>query len=328
MKQKTTALSISIFPLLFTAAVHAQTGPRLLLEPLPEPENYRLNIDVAQFGDTDIDRSPNDVGMTIYEASGRARFRLGAITEGIQKAQPRVGFDLFVLDLSNDDALLPGQFNDASVGVSLGILNDDKWVAGIALGVGFASVNGFHDGNGLYGKADLAVGYTIDEKQTVGLVLNYDGNRSILPDVPLPGFQYTNRYSDELTFSIGFPFSSVRYKPDGKWTFDVTFAIPDNFNGTVDYAINETFGVFAGLSSKNKSFHWDELQDNTDRIFFSQNRAELGVRGTIDERFSFVAAGGVAFGQEFEVGFDTRESRKIAELDSSFFGRLGLEFRF
>ena len=319
----------SLFICLAAASVSfAQTGPRLLLEPLPKGQNYQLNTEAAWFERSDLDNTSNDLGMMTYEASGRARFELGAITQTIQRAQPRIGFDLFAMDLFNDDALLPGQFTDVSVGASFGILSQDKWVAGIALGVGFASANAFQDANGLYIKADLAVGYTIDERQTFGLVLTYDGNRSIFPDIPLPGFQYTNRYSDELTFSIGFPFTGLTYKPDDKWTFEVTFAIPDNFAGKIDYGFTKEFGAFVQLTNKNVAFKWNELEDSTDRVIFSQSRAELGLRGTINEKASFVIAGGYAFNQEFEAGFDSRDADTIAKLDPSLFGRLGFELRF
>jgi Domain of unknown function (DUF6268) len=328
MKTQHLLVSTIVFVSLSAGTSLAQTGPQLLLEPLPKDQNYEFNSEFDWFADSDLDRAPNDLGMRVYSATGRARFDLGQITQGIQKAQPRVGFDFFHMDLRNDGQILPGQFTDASVGASIGILAQDKWVAGIALGVGYASANVFNDGNAIYYKADLAVGYTIDDRQTIGFVLNYDGNRSIFPDVPLPGFQYTNRHSDELTFSIGFPFTSLTYKPDGKWTFEFAYAIPDSFTGKIDYAVSKEFGAFVAVTDKNMAFHWNELSDGDDRIFFSQTKAELGVRGTVNESINFVVAGGYAFRQKFEVGFDTRDSDTVTKVDAAPYGRVGFEMKF
>ncbi len=314
--------------MVFATSAMAQTGPDLLLEQFEKDKSYNLSGDITVLFNGNTDNSSADFGMTMYESKGRMKLDLGKIIPGIDRAQPRAGYELVVLDLDTNDPSLPGQFVDVSVGAGMGIAAGEKWKAGLTLGVGYASSSVFDDGNAYYGKADLAVGYDIDETTQLGIVLSYDGNRPIFPDTPLPGFLYRKRLNDQTSIGIGFPFSSIEWKPDSRWTLKFKYLMPDFVTANVEYALSDNFAVFADLDARTYAFHWDELDRGDDRILFKQKRAELGVRGTIDDRFSFIAAGGYAFGGVFEAGFDLRESDEVAEISDEPYVRLAVEMKF
>jgi hypothetical protein len=139
---------------------------------------------------------------------------------------------------------------------------------------------------------------------------------------------YSTRLNDQTTIGLGLPFSDITYKPDDKWTIKLQYLVPDFGTASVEYAVTENFRVFAELDQRSHAFHWNELADGDDRVLFEQKRAEVGVRGTFDDRFGFVLAGGYAFGQSFDVGFDSRDSDQIAEPSDEPYVRLAVEAKF
>lgn len=306
----------------------AQTGPRLLYEPLPKDDYVTGEVSYFYFGDSDTDDGFNVEQMQV-EAEAKLRLNYENLPFDIDRAQPRAGVEFFQLKLNTLDPLVPENLTDVSAAVGLGVYQKDNVVAGLSVGVGYAAVGAFGDENGLYLKSDLLVGVTFDNGDVLGVVLNFDGNRTFLPDVPLPGVQYGKRTFDErLLLSVGFPVNSVTWKPDDRWTFNLTFNIPDRLSGRVDYKFTDKFGVYGAYTNRTEAFAWDALDDGDDRVFFRQNRVEAGVLGTVNGALSFVLAGGYAFGQELETGVDTRDTEDLTELDPTWFGRAAIEFQF
>lgn len=321
------ALAIAVLAGL-SGQAFGQTGPGLLLSTFPDGRNYVLDtgFTIQSTGEGDVgDRQFN---LSILDASGRMKLDLDDVAPGINRAQPRAGFNLIQYRVDDDSDTITGNLTDASVGFGMGLFANDKWLVGITLGVGYASTQAFGDGNGWYGKADLAVGYTINANESFGLVINYDGNRSFMPDVPLPGFVYRRKIDQTLRLGIGFPFSEVIYTPGEHWTFSLVYSIPDDFNLEAEYRVNSGFSIFGALTGRTNAFHSDQLDSGSDRIIFRQQRAELGVKGIVNDRVSFVLAGGYAFGQQFEFGWDTRDSDELLEVSDEPFVRLAIEAKF
>lgn len=310
------------------AAAQAQTGPGLLLGAFPPEKNAVVNADAAFFF-VDQSDADQDFSLSTYSASGRFKLDLDRVVEGINRAQPRAGFDFYTMQMDDDAGVLPDNLTDMSIAFGMGVYSDDKWVAGLTVGIGYAGENLFNDGDAYYGLANFLVGYTIDDMQSLGFVLNYDGNRTFLPDVPLPGLFYTRRMPDRgLVLTVGFPFSEIEWTPHERWTFKLRYYIPETITGEVAYNLTDNWSIYAGIDSQSRAFHDNDLANNLDRIIFSQTTAEIGVRGELCEAFSITLAGGYAFNQDFEVGFDSRDSDDLLELDDAPFVRVSAEWRF
>lgn len=308
----------------------AQTGPDLLLGPFEEGTNAVVRGDAYFLNNGSTDNGAG-AKLDIYNSQGRFKVDFDAIVPGISRAQPRAGYEFTHLHLDSNDAALPDQFTDVSFGFGIGIAKEGPWLAGISFAVGYASASAFDDGNAYYGKADLAIGYTINEKERIGVILDYDGNRTFLPDVPLPGFVYSRKLNDEVSIRVGFPFSDIEYKPSEHVTINLRYVIPDGGEADVEYAFTPEFRAYAGFSQQNEAFHWDELGDGDRRVIFRQSRVELGVRGryeTFGTDLAFTVAGGYAFDTEFEVGWDSRDADTIAELSDEPYVRIGAELKF
>ena len=217
-----------------------------------------------------------DFQANTYNASGRLRLTYGDSEKGLARAQPRLGYEVKYVDIRTDDPRLPDALLDASAGVGLGILAYNGYIGAVSLGAGYATADDRSDANALYFQGDFAVGKTFANGDSFGVVLDYDGNRTFLPDWPLPGFQYRRRLDprratapaadpsgddaatrprgprgprsgvDEydpkldparLTLAIGVPTAGIEWRPTDRFRLNLNYLLPLNFDFRADYQI-------------------------------------------------------------------------------------------
>src|SRR5688572_2462473 len=179
------ALALSVC---FGRPARAQTGAQLLLEPFPKELTLDASADVYLYENGHGKRNEADFRLSILETDGRFRLTPGDV------ASPRLGYAAKYLDLDTTIPGLPDRLVDMSVGgaTPVGKVFDD-WVVGVSAGVGYAGDSFFGDGNGYYGKATVGLFKQLGEKESIAFGIDYDGNRTFKPDVPLPGFAYIKR---------------------------------------------------------------------------------------------------------------------------------------
>jgi hypothetical protein len=335
-------LALLLGPLLAHGAF-AQTGPELLIKPWPRDQIFEADAQADFYNETNTMNPANDGSgravLSLSELDSEGRFRFFPRDENV-RADPRIGFNETYLHLNTNDPHLPKNLTDESVAIGTGIADISGWEAGITVGIGNAAAGAFNDGNGVYGQFDLLVGHDISPTSKLGIVLDYNGNRSFLPDVPLPGIEYTKILDPTLLLAAGFPLTSVTWTPNKDFTLnrqltlDATYTIPDSFEVNADYAVIDSTGpagkvaAFASFTNRLLPFHDNDEPVGRYRIFFEQNRAELGVRWTPRRVVSVVVAGGYAFDQRFHYGWDSVNYGELAKLGDSIYTRVALEFRY
>ena len=362
------AVGIALAGLGGTAA--AQTGPNILLKPFRTSDQLEFNLDAAYDFPTNTSNDRPGTGdnydfrADVYNISGRVRLSYGLDNEGLARAQPRAGFQAQYVDLHTDDPRLPRSLLDASAGLGTGVAAFNGYQAGVSFGVGYAAADDQQDANGLYLQGDVAVGKTYDNGDAFGVVLDYNGNRTFLPDWPLPGFQYRKRFApvrppappaadpsatrpegrepgvDEydpkaaravLVLVLGVPTAGVEWRPTDRFQLNLNYLLPTNFDFRASYQLFgdqvNGAGVYAALSRSVSAYHWNAFGDGDDRIFFRQVRLEGGVQYRFNDRLQLILSGGYAFDQEFSVGFDSRERDTIADVDATPYIRGQLQLR-
>jgi hypothetical protein len=226
-----------------------QTGPDLLLRPFPRERTVEASGSGVWLADGESDNAGADFRLSLYESSGRAR------VFPRERADPRVGYDLLWLDLDTDDPALPDRLIDHSLAFGMGVLDVHGWLGGLTVGAGYTGNAPYGDANAWYYMATFAIGREIDETSQIGIAIDYNGNRSIYPDVPLPGFQYRKRLDPKLLLGVGIPVTFVEYKPIEKLTLTFNYSVPDRLEGRAEYAITERLGLFAAGAARTASCH-------------------------------------------------------------------------
>jgi len=323
---KTKSLFAAAITGLCTSVTFAQVGPELLLKPMPEPIRFDGRVSATYFFDagTNIDGpSGVDAQLARYFGAGRVRLMPG------NRADPRFGFSVNTLTVDTTNDILPESFTDAQIGIGTGIAEYEGWVAGLTFGLGFAGANEFGESSGYYGTSTLLLGRQLDKHTSLGIALDYNGSRSFMPDVPLPGIVWTRQIPErQLEVSLGFPFAYGRWRPTEKLLLEVNFSIPDFVGARVAYDIVEGVGLFGSLSRRTEAWRAEGFGEENDRILFEQTMAEFGARFSIHDRFTVLVAGGYAFGQEFSVGFDSRNTDALIQIDDGPFVRIEGQFAF
>lgn len=306
-------------------AASGQTGAGLLIEPFPKEQ--RIDARGAwTFEDAGhVKGSGDSVRLSFYESTGRVRVFPGRLTS------PRVGWDFELIQTSSAsfDAL-PEQLTDVSAGVAFPVAKVDEWIFGLSLGGGYAGASAFGEGDAWYGKATAVAFRQFSDHDAFLFVLDYDGNRTFLPDVPLPGIAYTSRLSPTLFYVVGVPVSSITWKPATQFSLEAGWFAVDSFHAAAACEFTRNWSVFGSLDYRASAFAVDGLAGN-DRLLFQQRRAEVGVRFAPrrqQETLAFTAAAGYAWGQEFSVGFDSRKTDEVADISDEPYLRFGFEVKF
>ncbi|MEL7238701.1 MAG: hypothetical protein AAGK78_07550 [Planctomycetota bacterium] len=350
MRNLSTLSVVLILSLFAVDAASAQTGPELFLKPLRESDQFELNLDVLGGFDTetdneDADGDDFDFRNDIYQLEGRVRLTDGNSQEGLARAQPRVGFSYTQVEINTNDPALPDDFVDTSAAIGMGIFSVDGWRGAISLGAGYASTDP-DDANGLYFQGNLLVGKTFSNGvDTLGVVLDFNGNRSILPDVPLPGFQFRKKVGptgdiygvdtpfNDAIIAFGFPFSGIRWNPENagifedRLTIDIQYLIPDNFIARIDYRVAGDTGLFLVYDSNLFAAHSEAFSSGSDRLLYRTRSVEGGLLYRYNDQLVVTLAGGYVLDSEFEIGFDLRDTDTLADIENYPYVRGGVELR-
>ena len=293
----------------------AQTGSALLLKTWDEQKSAEVRHSSLILADGDS--TGGDVDLRIHDASGRVRL------DPEDERKRSLGFDFTYIDLGPSGSRLV----DQSLGFGFGLGRAEGWEFALTAGLGYAGNNPFGDGTAFYGMGSLIASKELDERSNLQVILSYHGNRSIFPDVPLPAIAYSRRPSDTFQYTIGLPFSSMTWQPRERLTVDLRYAIPLTMDATVRYEVREDIELFAGFFNRFQGF-WIDGESRERRTFFRQRRVEAGVRWAPSDLVSLAVAGGFAFDQELQTGFDARDLDTVSDLSDEPFVRLEAKFQF
>jgi hypothetical protein len=297
----------------------AQTGPDLLVKPWDPGQSIDTSTEaVLEASGPTQENHADRVQLSSYHAFGRWR-----ILPDVE-ASPRLGYDVLYFDINSHDRALPRHLWDGTVGIAQPVADFNKWFVVLTGAAGYAGDTPFSDPHAAYFTGNVIVGRKFSEEKALVFALNYDGDRTFLPDTPIPAIEYADRYNDHLTYVIGAPINSIRYEPINGLQVDVGWELLNDFSGEVGWEFKRHFFVFTSYTDRLTGFHLSSLPADR-RLFLQEHRAEVGFRYNPTKRIRLSVGGGWAFGQEFSEGFDTRGQNPLRHLRDGAFGQALLE---
>ena len=305
-----------------------QTGSELALKPFDE----KLFLDGS--GDAYLSEKGQDnesgesLRMLILESEGRIRLKPGDV------ASPRFGYDFTYFNVDTAVPGIPRQLFDQSVGIATPLGIYENWIFGVSVGIGYAGPSPFGDGDAWYGIGSVAVFKKFDEKTALAIGIDYNGNRTYAPDIPLPGFAYIAQLSPELELTVGVPITAISWQPMERVRVQISYELVDNIESRIGYEFVKGVEAYGAIGRRSDGFFVDGLSSGNERLLFEQRRAEVGLTwrtkdsGIGEEDLEFTAAVGYAWSGEFSAGFDQRVSDLVADVSDERYFRLGLQLRF
>lgn len=321
-------LAAALLSTLLAASAGAQTGPDLLLAPFPKELTLDANAYAAfrQEGHAkDID---GELRMEIYESKGRYRLNPGDV------ASPRIGYSFTFLNLDTNIAGMPDKLIDQSIGFAAPVYETDGWIVGVSAAVGYAGDSFFGDGDAFYGKAAVGVFKQLSETDTLAIAIDYNGNRTFRPDLPLPGFAYIKRIDETLLLTAGIPVTSIEWQPVEKLRLQFSYLLLDDVTARIGYQVIDGVEIFGLASQRSGAFFVDGLDNNSDRLLLQQRNAEVGFtwrqKGARvgEPDFELTAALGYSWNTEFSTGWDQSDSDLLADISDEPYIRFALDVRF
>jgi hypothetical protein len=285
----------------------ADTRSGLMLRPMPEGQNVDLKIEVNRYLEAKTDGG-FDYDMQFFATRGRVR-----LAPKLERRSPLLGWDVLYIDTDTADPRIPSSLTESSIAVGFGFPAGD-WIIGITAGVGFAGDKPYN-GRGWYGLGSVSATKRLNERDILQFGIDFDGNRPIFPDVPLPVIVWTRIWSQKVRTSIGFPFLGITWDP-AKWlTFEFR-GIPGIFQtGGFTFHVHGNWDIFVRYRGANFRFFIDSFPNENRRLFYTEQRAELGVTAKIAEKWEITFLAGWAFEREYSTAWDVRDTETLVSLD-------------
>ena len=301
-------------------AAHAQSGPGLLLKPWPTDQTVEATADGYFLNAAHTDAG-SDLQLSQYESQGRFRIVPGNLVS------PRIGYDFTLIQTNSKSGIIPKDLTDESVAIGTAIGQYHGWVAGMTLGIGYAGDSAFERGSAWYGKATLDIGRELNNHDVLAIVLDYDGNRPYFPDIPLPGIVFRHKIDDKLLLALGLPYTSVEWRPTEKLKLEASYTLVSQFSARIGYEVVHHLFLYGSYANVQDAFHVNGLGADR-RLLFSQQRLEAGVEFSANDHLMLRVAGGYAFDNRFQRGFDFDNPDTLLNFSDTPSAHAALELRF
>lgn len=340
----------------FVVTAQAQTGMSLMTSPWEEGRPLSWTADAwgestesqapsPQPSDTDIAVlrsrlraalvSVAPTHMALDEANATPGDALPPVTTYAGELLPAFAHEYTHLRFESGDPLVPERLirQEAAVGLPAGELDvfGHTWDLGAVVGVGHASTNAFHDGQGWYGLATVFGVTRLDDGATLAVGLTYDGNRSVLPDTPLPTLEYHRKLDPagqrSLGLILGYPETRLIYRPDPRLALSVGLSQLDAATAEVRWQASDRLGFVAAYGLFYDMFH-DDDDPGDRRLFWVSQRVEAGASCRVTPDVSLSLTAGYLFDQQLRRGFDGRHTDELVRFDDAPFARLQLELHY
>ena len=303
-----TLLVFTVIHLCVAGVTPAQTTPNLLTRPWDEGRHFAETIDdLVYIADGHVKDSNFDTQMFYWDSYGRIRFNRDA-----NDPHWVLGYRILAMNEDSEFSAIKGDYWD--IAMTLGYkfdAMDNGWQISVVGGAGTANDGHFSNSDAIYGIGSVNAGRKLDPDATFNVGLRYNGNSLLFPDFPLPYAAYERRVTDEFRFTLGLPSSAMVWWPVEMVSLKLDYNLPVTGSANVSFWFTKTLCLFTQFDATTDGFYIEDADNR--RIFYSMNRVTGGVRWL--SKWADLRLGvGYAFDQEFERGFDLRDTHKIAKL--------------
>jgi hypothetical protein len=291
----------------------AQTTSEMLIVPW-YGDVFESQTDLFLFPSGHLTPGTGTAKLTEIDSQGRWRFNQ-------EDRAPAMGYGLHVVALGSEQQAVPPILTDISGAGAMTLGSVSGWEIDAEAGAGYAGNHVFSDGAAWYGRGTILATHSFSADRELQFLVEYDGNRSTFPDAPLPGVEYRDKVNDQLSFILGYPTTSITFKPIEPLECTVNWYIPQSFDANLEYTITQHWSVVGTFAATDLPFHSTTLPSDR-RLFFLQNRFEAAVRWTLSDSFNLLVAAGYAFDRRINSGWDERKLTPVASLSDQPYLRL------
>jgi hypothetical protein len=159
--------------------------------------------------------------------------------------------------------------------------------------------------------------------------LNYGSNREFLPGIPIPGFGYSYRPSDQFSAVVTTGVLSLEYRPIETLTLTASYVAVRTVDVRLTYQVFRPIRLWVGFDWTNERYLLAGRSNPDDRLFYYEKRIRAGAIIGLARQLFIDADVGYSFDRfYFEgEGYSDRDRNRIDVGDGPFVQvRVGLRF--
>jgi hypothetical protein len=215
----------------------------------------------------------------------------------------------------NAGGRFPSELWDASAGLSYRHKFENSWIGGLALTVGSASDKPFNSVDEMYFRLISMLRVPQGERNAWIFTLIYATDEQIFGHtLPVPGIAYAWLPSDQFHLVLGFPFSSIEYKPVENLTLEAQYLPIRRVRARVTWQIFQPLRAYVGFDWDHDHYYRSDRPDDhkDDQIFYYEKRLTAGLRFDL-RHIGFEVYGGHAFDRFYFEGesYSDRDANRI-----------------
>jgi hypothetical protein len=222
----------------------------------------------------------------------------------------------------------PGELWDVRASGSYRHQLDNGWIAGALLTVGSASDEPFASEDELYVRAIGMLRVPHRESNAWLFSLIYATDQEILGGFPIPGLAYLYAPSERFKAVIGFPFTSVEYRPLEPLTLEAQYFPLRRVRARITYRPFRPLRFYAGFDWDNDRYFRADRQNKDDKLYYYEKRLTAGARFDL-RHVGIRLSGGYAFDRFYFEGesYSDRDHNRI-DVGSGPFAAVQVSVRF
>ena len=149
--------------------------------------------------------------------------------------------------LPDSQERFPGELWDIRAGFGYRHKFDNGWIAAIGASIGSASDRPFASEHELIGRLTGLLRVPHGDRNAWLFTLNYASDQEILGGIPVPGVAYLYVPNERFRAVVGFPFTSVEYKPIPSLTLDAYYVPVRRVRARITYEVALAAARLRGL---------------------------------------------------------------------------------
>lgn len=190
--------------------------------------------------------------------------------------------------------VLPSELYESEYGLSYKHSDHDAHFWGFSTSFGSASDKTFSSKDNSTLNANIFYSQSTDPVGRWIWLVNYSNNRSFANEVPLPGFAYIYKPSKDFFGIFGFPFAYIRYQIDENWNTSALMG-PYIYRFEIAKKLIGPYQAFAHLDSSLQNYYLDQRAEKEHRLFISETKSTLGLKGPLNRILYLEMNAGLAF---------------------------------
>jgi hypothetical protein len=292
---------------------------------LPVRSDYRITV----FPDQPVAGQPAELGLLQQDFSLSVPLKQSATDEWYASVRIRNQEFATGAVLPDTEEPFPDELWNIRIGTGYRHRFDSGWIGALNVTVGSPSDKPFASLDEMDISATAVLRVPARDRDAWIFFLNYGSNREFLPNIPIPGFGYSYRPSDQFSAVVTTGVLSLEYRPIETLTLTASYIAVRTVDVRLTYQVFRPVRLWVGFDWTNERYLRAGRSNPDDRLFYYEKRIRAGAIIGLARQLFIDADVGYSFDRFYFEGesYSDRDQNRVDVGDGPFVQvRLGARF--